>query len=380
MDKPVQLRSILCVHQGSELYGSDRSFLQSVKSLRRSHPDAHINVVLPVQGPLVELLQEFADEVVVREMAVLRRGGFLRSFMPYLGRLPGFVRRAHADCRGKDLVYINTVVLLDFILVSYQPGSRAFIHIRETPGILLRMLFSLLLAPSRAKLIFNSNFTRNAYFLLGWKPGCVIHNAAQDYDFIEPMSPSDAGLRILHLGRFNGMKGQELLLEAVAALSTEEQQKLRIRIVGSEFGNQNGNEARIRKHSAALGLDGLVEVLPFTPFPEKLFAWADVVVVPSTRPESFGRIAIEAMSAGRCVVAANHGGLSEIVTPCVDGLLFRANDVRDLRSRLRQLLHDREMLLQLGKQGRVSYKRRFTEDGYEVKFTQCITHKAGGGF
>ena len=365
-------QSVLCVHQGSELYGSDRSFLQSVQSLRRSYPQARISVILPAQGPLTERLQGLVDEVLIRELAVLRRRGFFRGFWAYLGKLPACIRQAQADCRGQDLVYINTVVILDFILVSYLPGGRVFIHVRETPGILLRALFSLLLIPSRARLIFNSSFTRNAYAMLAWKSGCVIHNAAQDYAFIPPVSADHAGLRILHLGRFNSMKGQELLLEAVAEFSPRERQKLQVRIVGSEFGQQNSSETRIRRRSRVLGLDGMVEVLAFAPFPEKLFAWADVIVIPSIRPESFGRTAIEAMSAGRCVVAANHGGLREIVTPFVDGLLFRANDAGELHNCLRQLLQDRDMLLRLGAQGRVSYRRRFTEEGYETKFRQCI--------
>ena len=44
-----------------------------------------------------------------------------------------------------------------------------------------------------------------------------------------------------------------------------------------------------------------------------VYAGADIVVVPSLKPEPFGRAAIEAQAAGKILLAADHGGLSEIV-------------------------------------------------------------------
>ena len=43
---------IVCVHQGYELYGSDRSFIDSVAALREAWPQAEIEVVLPHEGPI----------------------------------------------------------------------------------------------------------------------------------------------------------------------------------------------------------------------------------------------------------------------------------------------------------------------------------------
>jgi hypothetical protein len=42
---------IVCVHQGYELYGSDRAFIDSVAALREAWPQADIEVVLPHDGP-----------------------------------------------------------------------------------------------------------------------------------------------------------------------------------------------------------------------------------------------------------------------------------------------------------------------------------------
>ena len=48
---------IACIHQGYELYGSDRCFVESVAAIRKAFPQAEIEVVLPRAGPIVALLE-----------------------------------------------------------------------------------------------------------------------------------------------------------------------------------------------------------------------------------------------------------------------------------------------------------------------------------
>ena len=61
---------------------------------------------------------------------------------------------------------------------------------------------------------------------------------------------------------------------------------------------------------------------------------AAFVVVPSTWPEPFGRVVIEAYSRGTPVVASDAGGLPELVEDGVTGWLHRAGDVRSLTASL----------------------------------------------
>ncbi|UIZ73212.1 hypothetical protein HRV96_07960 [Raoultella ornithinolytica] len=49
------MERILCVHQGAELYGSDRSFLSAVNGLKKSN---QVDVVLPFHGELVDFLEK----------------------------------------------------------------------------------------------------------------------------------------------------------------------------------------------------------------------------------------------------------------------------------------------------------------------------------
>ena len=84
----------------------------------------------------------------------------------------------------------------------------------------------------------------------------------------------------------------------------------------------------------------------------------DILVIPTIAQEALGRTAVEAMAAGKPVVASRLGGLSFTVTDGGSGLLARPGDPRDLAAKLCRLLDDPTERERMGKEGR----RRFEED------------------
>ena len=56
------------------------------------------------------------------------------------------------------------------------------------------------------------------------------------------------------------------------------------------------------------------------------YGWADVVIAPSTRPEAFGRVVVEAGAMGKPVIASNHGGACETVIDGETGFLTLPGD------------------------------------------------------
>ena len=85
---------------------------------------------------------------------------------------------------------------------------------------------------------------------------------------------------------------------------------------------------------------------------------ACVAVVPSVWNEPMGRVAVEAMLAGRAVVASDVGGLREIITHGVTGLTVPPGDPGALAVALDGLLDDPERRRRLGEAARL-HARRF---------------------
>jgi glycosyltransferase involved in cell wall biosynthesis len=322
---------ILCIHQGYELYGSDRAFIESVAALRAAWPNADIEVVLPRDGPIVAPLRAVASRIRCAPTWVLRRSAVLRLATIGLLRLPVALWRAARDIAAADIVYLNTVVIIDYLIAARAAPGRVLVHVHEIPERGARKIFRALLSWSRAELIFNSQATRCAFALPATAVQHVVYNAIAgppdirptDYDGVRP-------LRLLMIGRINRIKGQDLLIEALALLPPPIRRRLKVRIVGGSFANDCRREMALRRQVQAADLDAVVHFEPFRADPGPLYEWADIVVVPSRRPESLGRVAIEAMAHGRPVIAAAIGGLPEVVEHGVSGWLIAPNDAGPL--------------------------------------------------
>jgi glycosyltransferase involved in cell wall biosynthesis len=335
---------ILCVHQGGELYGSDRSFLQAVQAIRSGWPDAWVRVVLAVDGPLRPLLAQVADEVVARDLCILRLANPVSTALKGTVALPWYLAQAARDIARADLAYINTTVVADHIIAARMAPAKSIIHVREIPKPRAMPVIRGLCLASGAGLIYNSAATRDAFAMPAGRRQAVIHNGVDRVpDAAAPAVPdtftAERPLRIAMLGRINDWKGQDLLIDAAARLPADARARLRMRIVGSTFNDVREPIEALEAKIVAGNLRDVVSLEPFRDDPEEVYRWADLCVVPSRLPEPFGRVAIEAMAHGRPVIAAAHGGLVEIVDDA-SGWLFPPNDTDALAAILAGVIAD----------------------------------------
>ncbi|HNT89518.1 MAG TPA: glycosyltransferase family 4 protein, partial [Candidatus Hydrogenedentes bacterium] len=84
----------------------------------------------------------------------------------------------------------------------------------------------------------------------------------------------------------------------------------------------------------------------------RLYAAADMVVVPSLWAEPFGIVAVEAMAAGKPVCAGRIGGLRDIVRDGETGFLFEPGDATALARCIERLLDDAPLRERLGAEAR----------------------------
>lgn len=352
---------IACVHQGYELYGSDRSFAESVAALGAAYPGAEIDVVLPRSGPIVSILEESATRIVFEPLWVLRRRSILKLAIAGIARLPAALARAARRLHGSDLVYINTSVILDHMLAARFFRNKVLLHIHEIPeGLALKILRRIVLW-SGAEIIFNSQATRTAFALPAHMRTHVVYNGVAGPPAPEPMTyDGQRPLRLLMLGRINWNKGQEILLEAIARLPLEVRQRLELRIVGSAFENAE-RERALAGLVAEMNLTGQVGIEPFVPEASLLYRWADVVAVPTRRSESLGRVAIEAMAFGRPPIVSAIGGLTEVVEDARTGWLVPPGDASALAERLRAIIENPSAWRSFPAAARARYEALFNE-------------------
>ncbi|MDQ0469208.1 glycosyltransferase family 4 protein [Labrys wisconsinensis] len=366
---------ISCVHQGYELYGSDRCFAESVKAIRRAYPDAEIEVVLPHEGPILELFEGLGCRIVFAPIWVLRRRTLAKLATTGLTCfLPGIVRAAWRMYRN-DLVYINTSVIADHMVAARLFRGKTILHVHELPeGATLRLL-RLLVRWSRAEIIFNSNATRAAFALPAMRSQVIYNGIAGPR---APAAPSYDGrrpLRVLMLGRINGTKGQEVLVEAIRQVP-DLHQRIAVRMVGGAFENES-KEVALRTLVRDNGLADIVAVLPFSADPDEHLRWADVVVVPSRRSEALGRVAIEAMAYGRPPIVSDVGGLREIVEHDHTGWLVPPERPEALAARLRAIIEAPASLADKVEPARRRYEALFSEGAAAAAISSVVATMIG---
>ena len=93
------------------------------------------------------------------------------------------------------------------------------------------------------------------------------------------------------------------------------------------------------------------------------FANASVVVVPSLWPEPFGIVGIEALAAGRPVIASATGGIGDWLEDGVCGLCVPPGDAGALARALNELLADPERQDAMGAAGKADRRARFSPSG-----------------
>jgi glycosyltransferase involved in cell wall biosynthesis len=170
--------------------------------------------------------------------------------------------------------------------------------------------------------------------------------------------------RILYVGRFDKLKGGDLVLRAFGQLA-EQYPNLRLTFVGPDDGIQDEQGRKysfqqfVRQHlpiSASSRIDYLgkvshAEVMSLRP--DHLFT------IVASRFEMFPYAILEAMSVGSPVVAANVGGVPELISHGRNGLLFASQNVAELREACRSLLDDPSLAQALGSQGKIDCMTSF---------------------
>jgi glycosyltransferase involved in cell wall biosynthesis len=282
--------------------------------------------------------------------------------------------------RRRDIVYINTSVVADYIIAARFFRQSTLLHIHEIPeGLVLRVLRSLV-CWSRSQVIFNSKATEAAFSLPKSFTSSVIYNGVSGPVGPEP-EPSDYNgqrrLRLLMLGRINRTKGQEILIEAVDRLPEDLKSRISVRIVGDAF-EDPAREMTLRSLVHETALSDIIEIEPFVVQPADLYKWADVVVVPSRKPESLGRVAIEAMAFARPPIASAIGGLVEVVEDGQTGWLVAPGRADALACAIQIIIEHPERWKEFGSRARNRYERLFSDQTASEAMAATLHAKLGG--
>lgn len=179
------------------------------------------------------------------------------------------------------------------------------------------------------------------------------------------------------LGRYDVWKGHGVFLDAAARLGST-RPAVRFAMIGGALNAEALPHVRRYRDSVLarrgrLGLVERVKVVDHRPDVADALAALDVVVLPSIG-EPFGMALIEAMAAGRPVVASDSGGPVEIVEDGRSGRLFRTGDANELAATIASLLDEPDAAGRLAEAGR----RRVAESFGAARYARAMEEVYAG--
>ena len=360
-------RNVLFLHTTSEVGGSDVSLAHLVERLDRARFQPL--VALPSDGPLVGRLERAGARVfVVPSMKKLtsRKGKawlglFALNYPLGVARLASLIRRERVD-----IVHTNTIHNLYGWAAARVTGRPHVWHVREIVwqnAALLRIERALALRHS-ARVIVTSDAVAKMFEQDDRLPAHVVKipngidvsryapgrsdRVRKDFDI-----PAGAPL-VGAAARMDVWKGLDDFIEA-AAIVHRARPSARFVIAGGPIIGLEEYERTLHSLARERRLEGVLFFAGWRYGPDAMpdfYRSLDLFVLPSKEPEPFGLVVLEAMAAGRAVVATAHGGPVEILRDGYTGVLVEPRSPGALASAITSLIDEPDRARTLGEAAR----------------------------
>ena len=371
--------NILVLHVVSDMYGSSKVLLQAVTALKaRGHK---VCVVVSEKGPLTDVLALEGIETKIIRLGILRR-----RYLNVLGLLnrAGVLTRAFFAlkklCKQNqiDIIYTNTAPVIIGGILSKFTGIKNVWHLHEIlePSSFMHRFFGWLINATAQKVIVVSDAVYNNWAgRIDASKMVKVYNGfeASDINFDVNVGANANNIKPLRtqlnlnnntvlvgmVGRVNLIKGQFYFIQ-IAAAAKAAGLNCHFVMIGDAYKGYEYLYPQLESQITTLGLQNSITNLYYQPNAVSLIQQLDIFVLPSIKPDSFPVVILEAMAAGKPVIATNQGGAQEQIDDCVTGFLVPINDATIAAQKLGVLVNNPDMRTRMGQAGARKLQEQFS--------------------
>ena len=161
-------------------------------------------------------------------------------------------------------------------------------------------------------------------------------------------------------GRLTSWKGQELFIEAINLVNIELGFEAFHAVVLGNFQGRDLYKKKLIRLTEQYRLTNQIKFIDHCEDMALAYKVSDVVVSASIEPEAFGRVAVEAQSMEKIIIASNIGGSNETIIDEKTGFLFDSGDAVSLSKKIIRVINmDDALNKQIGKEGRKNIIKKF---------------------
>jgi glycosyltransferase involved in cell wall biosynthesis len=378
---------VLYVQPGPGMGGSKISLYHMLKCAPGSQQN-YLVLALPVQKEYEALVSPYVEKIYYQEIPTWQkyhRHTLAEKLRAPLGNAYRIFRSIQAALKlskiimeeNIDLVHTNNSITPVGALAAWMTKTLHVWHIREPFGsknqyrpILGDAISFCMIMKLSNVIICNSKYTAEPFSDRGI-PHVVVLNGLDLTRFI------NGGINQRELRSKYAINEEEILIGMVGNLTTEwkrhdiflnvaailskEFKKLRFIVFGASTDlDQTEYSKKLRDLSIDLGINEKVFWAEFVNDTSTMMNCMNIVIHPAVN-EGSGRVVMEAMAAGKPVLAMRSGGVQELIEDGKSGFLVEPGNISELAGKVKILLADERMQRDIGKKAKEYAHAHFSD-------------------
>ncbi|MCH2230190.1 MAG: glycosyltransferase family 4 protein [Crocinitomicaceae bacterium] len=374
------MKTIAIFHPSSELYGADRILVHAINSFPK---ETRKIVYLKSNGPLVKFIDSQSINVEIKitpNLPIIYRKLF--SFGGILKFMSNYIKFNHILKRDQkkynfQSAYVNTLACSLFLPLLKRRKIKSFIHVHEIieKPALIKFVTAKISFKYAAKVLCVSNaVAANIKTIknIDLSKIEVLHNGIKAIN-VSQKKATESKTQFYLFGRIMKKKGQWLVIKAIESIPKSKLENVQFNFVGGCVKGQEEKLQELKDLIHAKGLSHLVQFKPFVSDIKQYMEQSDVCLVPSIMKDPFPTTVLEAMSAGKAVIASNGGGAKEALHMNQCGLIIESNNPNALARSIIHLIENKSEILRLGKKAKEVFKTHFSLEVFKWKWMNFIS-------
>lgn len=371
------MKYIAVFHPSSELYGADRIMVLATKLLKEYTPV----IYLPSAGSLKAYIQKEMPNAIVKivpYMPIISRAMFgLKGATTVVNNYLKFKKQLNIEHQtyNFEFFYTNTLACSFILPMLKKFHKKVFTHVHEileNPKIAAFITAKLAFNYSTTVISVSKAVQNNLHRIIKKRnaKSIVIHNGIAPITTQHTKATDKISFYLF--GRIKPEKGQWYLIEALAKIPTQLLANVEFNLVGGTLKGQEHLLTDLKKNIKEKNLTSFINLKGFTNDISKEMANADVCLVPSLMKDPFPTTVLEAMSAGKVVIASNTGGAKEAIDHNTNGYIIPSNTPETFSKTIVNLIQNPNLIKTIGTNAKNTFNTKFTTQVFQTKWQNAF--------
>ncbi len=374
--------NILMLNVSSDLYGSSKILKQTAIALKKK---GHQPIILLSEtGPLEDEFKTIGIPTKIIRLGVLRRkylsvGGLMNRIKVLIKAYQSIKK----ICKEQkiDLIYTNTTPVIIGGIAAKLLGIKNLWHLHEILPVKSKeqRFFGWLINWSSDKVIVVSEAVyENWSDTIDKSKLVLLHNGIDDlenidhsFDLRKSLNLPSNKILVGMIGRVNLFKGQSYFIEVAAAINAKPHD-CHFVMVGDAYPGYEYLYDQLSEQKKLLGVEEIITDLGYRTDIASIMNTLDIFVLPSTKPDPFPTVILEAMAAQKPVVATRQGGACESVVHELTGYLVPLQDPHSVANHILTLAENESLRNEMGKAGKERFKLLYSISQFEASIVEEV--------